>query len=736
VKLTSVHIRSACVLAFIATANLISAAPQPRDPTEGSVARLTARMLEQSHYAQQKFDDSVSSKFLDRYIDALDGLHLHFIEADLKEFEQYRTRLDDMTLKVADTSPAHAIFARFMQRLEERANYANELLKTEKFDFTGTDRYTPNRRTLPRPKDLAEAKVLWRQHLRLEYLQEKLNKKKHDEITKLLSGRYARLLRTFKELDSDEVCELYLTSLAHVYDPHSDYMGHAQLENFAISMKLALFGIGAELQSEDGYCKIRRLMPGGPAAKSKKVKPDDKIIAVAQGDQEPVDIIDMPLSKAVALIRGPKGTKVTLTIVPSDAASSATQKKVSLVRDEISLDEQAAKAKIVDMPGADGKTTRIGVIDLPSFYADMDTKRGEGKRTTPDVARLLRKLTKEKVTGIVLDLRQNGGGSLEEAINLTGLFIKKGPVVQTKDPTGEIVVDADTDPSVQYDGPLIVLTSRFSASASEILAGALQDYGRALVVGDSSTFGKGTVQTLQRLQPLMDQFKLAYKNDPGALKLTIRKFYRASGSSTQLKGVIPDIVLPSVNNIAEIGEASMENALPWDEVPSARFEKVNRVQPYLAELRKRSAQRVASERDFDYLREDIDIYKKLLADRSVSLNEAERIKEKEDDTARADRRKKERHARKETDVKIYDITLNNADLPGLPAPAAKTNDLAAVTAETPASPNSAVSLTDDDAGHDDKTPLIDVTMEETKRILLDFIALMTKDANALSSAVH
>src|SRR5258706_8554252 len=343
----------------------------------------------------------------------------------------------------------------------------------------------------------------------------------------------------------------------------------------------------------------------------------------------------MNLSKAVQLIRGPKGTKVKLTVIPKGGDASAS-KVITLVRDEIKLEDQEAKAKVIELPNATGGTAnlRLGVIDLPSFYATFDISardKSEPKSTTVDVERLLKKLKEENVGGVILDLRRNGGGSLEEAINLTGLFIKEGPVVQVRDSHNEVLVDSDQDPKIAYDGPLIVLTSRFSASASEIVAGALQDYGRALLVGDKSTHGKGTVQGMNQLAPILAQTaggtQFANETDLGALKLTIRKFYRASGSSTQLKGVTPDIALPSIDDYLEIGEDSLENALPWDTIESAAYEKLNRVQPYLEELEKRSAGRVAAAKDFDYVREDIETVRKTLADKTASLNETEQLKE-------------------------------------------------------------------------------------------------------------
>ncbi len=723
--------------------------------TEANIAKSTARILERVHFSQYKFDDELSEKFLAGYLDLLDVQRLHFFQSDMEEFAKYKHTLDDLILRAGDTSPGHDIFARMLTRVDQRVSFVQDKLKNGKFDFSADERYAPIRKEMPHPANLSEAQKLWDKHLRYEYLQEKLSliqkeedakdekKKKtnkeakelkdakgqplsqHDQIVKTLTDRYTRLQKTFKEFSKDEVFELFLTSLARVYDPHSDYMGKAQMENFAISMKLSLFGIGAVLTSEDGYCKIQSLVPGAPAAKSKQIKEGDRIVAVAQKGKEPVDCVGMKLNKVVEMIRGAKGTEVLLTIVPVDAADTSNRKLVTLVRDEVKLEDQEAKAKIIEMPGEGGKPVRVGVLDLPSFYEDMDNRGADHKSTSADMAKLLKKLSDEKVTGIILDLRRNGGGALSEAIKLTGLFFKKGPVVQTKDPNGRIVVDGDDNPSILYDGPMIVLTSRFSASASEILAGALQDYGRALVVGDSSTHGKGTVQQLLRLQEILDENKLEHAYDPGSLKFTIRKFYRANGSSTQLKGVIPDIILPSVNNYAEVGESALDNPLPWDEVSSAKYDKSNRVEPFLSELKRRSDERIEKDKDFSYVRQDIERFKKNLADKSISLNERKRLSEVREIKQLADSRKKERLARKTSAEKIYEIALKDAEKPGLPAPGPKTNETAlAESSEVTAEIHAAA-----DGEEEDKVPAVDATLDETKRILIDYITLLRKGSN-------
>ena len=764
---------------------LATNAPRPISPglIDGQIASATAALLERYHYLKKPFDETLSSQFLDRYLETLDPQHLHFTQADLADFERYRNNLNRLTStgrRPADTAPACEIFNRFMQRLNQRTAYADELLKNEKFTFDTDERILINRKELPYPADLDAAKKLWRERLRFEYLQELLGKigakkkklaadrtkpqatetnalvkssdplknakvepavappKKtdHEEIVETLSHRYHRNLRFFTEWNNEDVLQIYLTALARVYDPHSDYLGRAQLEGFAISMNLSLFGIGAELTTEDGYCKVRRLLPGGPAIKSKLLKENDRIVAVAQSNQPPVDIVEMSLNKAVQLIRGPKGTEVRLTIIPADS-DAATRTVVSLIRDEIPLEESAAKAKIIETSDNHGATLRLGVIDLPSFYATFDPSNSKDKpgpkSTTADVAKLLDKLKQENVAGVILDLRRNGGGSLEEAIRLTGLFVKTGPVVQVRDEGGNVQEAPDTDPAVQYDGPLVVLTSRHSASASEILAGALQDYGRALVVGDASTHGKGTVQSVNQLRPFIRVADRSLTNEPGALKMTIKQFFRPSGVSTQLKGVVPDIILPAVaNESKDIGERALDNPLPQgDPIQNAKYDHFNLVEPYLPELRKRSFERVAADKEFGYVREDIELFRKREADKTISLNEKQRLKEQEEAEARQKARDKERLARPDPKEKVYEITLKQADLPGLPPPVAKTNaETAKLTLQTGAATNSTVAAAPGGEGSDDveaeKAPAPDATLQEAERILVDYLFLLPK----------
>lgn len=683
--------------------------PDPLDAkaTDAATTVITSKILENSQFAHQQLDDELAKKFLDRYLETLDGAHLVFLQSDIEEFTKQQPNLAEATRKHGDNSLAHFVFKRYLERLDQRVAFVKEQLAQTKFDFTSDETFAFDRKDLPRPKDLAAAKALWLQQLRYEYLQEKLAGKEEPEIVKLLTRRSTRLVETMRKFDEKEVLEFYLESLAQVYDPHSDYMGPKQLKDFEINMNLSLIGIGATLRSDDGYCKIMELVPGGPAARSGLMKPGDRIVGVAQkkGD-EFTDIIDLPLNQAVDLIRGKKGTPVLLNIIPADASDDSARKVLTIIREEIKLEDQQAKAQVIDVPSGEGKQ-RVGVIDLPGFYAGEGDGKGAPTSATADVKKLITKLKEENVTGIILDLRRNGGGSLQESIDLTGLFIPSGPVVQTRSLEGRVEIGRDRDGKVFYDGPLVVLISRFSASASEIVAGALQDYGRALIVGDTATFGKGTVQTIVPLSRVMQSEGIVPGSDPGALKVTISKFYRPSGKSTQLEGVKADIVIPSLSDTPEIGERDLENPLPWDTIAPARFTGVDRVSQGLADLQSRSSKRVSTDPDFIELKSTIDRFQKMRADKSVSLNEAARQKEKDEIKARNEAAKKERLARAVPQAPAYEVTLKNYNKPGLadlvkPKPA-------------PVDPDA-----DPDEELEPATPADDVILKEAKNILLDY----------------
>jgi len=687
--------------------------------TEGKITQVITQLLEQTQFAHQRLDDALVTRFLDRYLDSLDGTHELFFQTDTAEFRRVVPHLADGLRSQGDTQPAHAIFDRYLKRLDEREKYVVKTLGEDTFDFTGQDHFIVDRDKVPRPHDAAEAQALWHEHLRAEYLQEKLAGKKPAEIVQTLTHRYETQSKMMHKLSPDAVLELYLDALAHVYDPHSDYMGHETLQSFNMEMQLSLAGIGATLQEDEGYCKIRDLVAGGPAARSGKVKVGDRIVGVSQNHgKDTTDLVNLPLPQAVELIRGPKGTDVTLTILPA-VAEGGVRKVVTIQRDEIHLEEQRAKARIVDFPLGGGKTARLGVVDLPAFYT---SENGKGPSATADVTKLVTKLKKENVRGLILDLRRNGGGSLEEAISLTGLFIASGPVVQTRDLSGRIEVGDDRDGQTLYDGPLIVLTSRLTASASEILAGALQDYGRAVIVGDSSTFGKGTVQTMLPLASIMKRGGAAAATDPGALKVTISKFYRPSGNSTQLRGVRPEIVLPSLTDNPEISESGMKNPLEWDTIPAALYDHFNLVKPYVATLRQASQTRVAADRDFGWLREDLALAKKNEATKSVSLNEAERRSEVGAAKERTKDRNAERLAHPNSAPSTYEITVKSAATSGLPAPLSAQKANAGLSSEG----------TKEDA--DDSQPAApaeDIQLREAEHILSDYVKLVDSGPDAI-----
>jgi len=718
-------------------------------PNDARIAFWTARLLEEYHYRQRPLDRELSEKFFDGYIDSLDPRHENFFQTDLAEFADFREHLDSLTVSdrgTTDLGPAFLIYDRFIQRFEQRTAYVNELLRHDRFKYTVDEKIQLDRRHAPFPKNLEEAQQLWRQHVRYDYLQEKLARELTEtngtmlvrlsatnaaDIAPTLARHYKWNLRMMTNLDSDAVLQVYLNALAHAYDPHSDYFTAPHAQDFSISMNLGLFGIGAQLHEDDGYCTIKSLVAGGPAAKSKQLSEGDRIVAVAQSNAPPVDAVDMDLEKVVKQIRGAKGTEVRLTVSP--AADRAARRIVTLIRDEIKLEDSEAKAKLVEMPDGQGGTNRIGIIDLPSFYAPVDlaaaTAHATPKYTSADVAKLIKRLKREKVGGLIIDLRSNPGGSLEEAIKFTGLFIKAGPVVLARNPDGQVTVDNDADAMQLYSGPLVVMVNRFSASASEIAAAALQDYGRALVVGDSSTHGKGTVQNMNPLRPFVRPTTAAATNDPGVIKITIRKFYRINGASTQLKGVVPDIILPDVLDYSDqIGESALDNPLPWDTIQPVNYEKLNLVQPYLPQLRADDEARIATNQDFAYVRQEIAQFQKLQADKTATLNEHAAIQEREQAAARNKAREAERAARPAPAIKIYDITVKNADEPGLTEAAPPE----AVSNMVSDAVNSRHSIRVKTAAADKKSPPFDPMLDETERILQDYIALLAK-SNSLTS---
>ena len=721
-------------LTFVAisvTAVLATPVSQAKTDAE-QIAVSVGRLLEEGHYTHQPLNDEVSKKFLKTYLELLDFSHLFFTQKDVDTLAaKYATALDDDVL-LGNLKPAYEIFDLYQKRVDERVAKVKAYLKDPPTEFNSDAAVTLTRQKAPWPKDDAEADDIWRGRIQNELLQEKLSEHPIEPGPQLVARRYDRLARNVHEEDRDEQVKLFLDALAQTYDPHSEYLSKSDLKNFSINMGLSLVGIGAMLRSEDGYAKIESLVPGGPAQTDGRLKIGDRITAVAQGPSEYVDVRDMRLDKVVEMIRGKKGTKVRLLIIPADAADPSKRKSVDLVREEIKLKDQEARADIIIKKDADGNPVKLGWLTLPSFYADMDR---HSKSTTKDVQMLLRRLRKENIAGLVVDLRRNGGGSLEEAIALTGLFLKSGPVVQTKDARDRILVSSDPDGSLGYGGPLVVLTSRQSASASEIFAAALQDYGRAVIVGDRNTFGKGTVQTILEIGRFTSLLG-SRSQDDGALKLTIQKFYRVAGGSTQLHGVASDIVLPTLTDLPEYGEGALKNCLPYDEVPKAKFSKWSDTHSlFIDELKRRSADRVKADPEFHYVMEDIGRLRHKLDENKITLNEDLRRKELTEDKLRKETRSKERLARNIEEPRIYRLTLETVDKPNLqlimfPGKMASAKKNGSLKVAPEAAADSDVDEDGITPGDDSKEPALDPARDETLNILGDLVALSSTPKTA------
>ncbi len=696
------------------------------------------RLLEEGHYTHQQLSADVSQKFLKNYLELLDFSHLFFTQRDVDSLtSKYGTALGDDVL-LGNLKPAYEIYDLYQKRVDDRVAKVKELLK-QPFDFKTNATVEVRREKAPWPKDEADADRLWHDRIASELLQEKLSEHPIEPPPQLIARRYDRISRNVHEEDRDEQVKLYLDALAQTYDPHSEYLSKADFKNFNIQMGLSLVGIGAMLRTEDGYAKIESLVPGGPAQTDGRLKVGDRITSVGQGGGEYVDVRDMRLDKVVEMIRGKKGTKVRLMAIPANAADPSQRKNVELVRDEIKLKDQEARADIIIKKNENGEQEKLGWLTLPSFYADMDR---HAKSTTRDVLALLKRLKKENIGGLVIDLRRNGGGSLEEAISLTGLFLKSGPIVQTKGSNGNIVVSSDPDPGIAYAGPLIVLTSRQSASASEIFAAALQDYGRAIIVGDKNTFGKGTVQTILPIGRFTSLLG-SRSDDDGELKLTIQKFYRVAGGSTQLHGVASDIILPTLTDLPEFGEGALKNPLGYDEVPKARYTKWSSPL-FIEELKRRSEERVQKNEEFHFVMEDMERLRHKLDENRITLNEDARRKEIQDDKARKDSRTKERLARHEEEPSIYRVTLDTVDKPNLQlimypgklAEAKKQGVINKVSPEAAPDDSEDAAAADPTAATDDtKEPAIDPERDETLNILADLVDLSKGPKTAASSTI-
>jgi carboxyl-terminal processing protease len=581
-----------------------------------------AAFFTHSHYKQIQLDDAFSKKVFDLYLESLDYSRNLFLQSDIDGFETYRKTLLN-GLDKGELSAVYHIYNQSIQRRYERLSYALRLLDAP-FDFTQQDSYQFDRKSASWPKTTAELDELWRQRVKFDALSLKLAGKKEGDIKTLLAKRYQTAIKRLSQSESEDAFMTFENAFARSIDPHTSYLSPREADRFNSEMNLSLEGIGAVLQADDDFTVVRSLVPGGPADKSKQLKPEDKITGVAQDAGKMQDIIGWRLDEVVDLIKGPKGTRVRLEIQRGEGAARQSQ-VVELQRDEVRLEDRAAKSSVIE---AQGK--KIGVINIRSFYNNLHL----------DVIKELEKLKKQKVDGILIDLRDNGGGALSEATDLTGLFIKSGPVVQVRDSIGRIALEEDNDDRSYYSGPLTVLINRYSASASEIFSAALSDYGRALVIGDTS-FGKGTVQQNRPLKKIYD----FYDKELGNVQYTIAKFYRINGGSTQHKGVEPDIHFPSLIDSSETGESVEPNALPWDKIQPANYQPVGQFTALLPELEKRHTTRVASDPEFRYVTEDITWYQQEKQKKVISLNEAERIRERDELDAKSLQRTNERLVR-------------------------------------------------------------------------------------------
>jgi carboxyl-terminal processing protease len=571
-------------------------------------------LLNRHHYNKPPLNDERSLKIYQGYLKMLDPSRSYFTAGDIREFDQWRSQFDDL-LKNGNLGPGFHIYKRHLERLQSRLQFALNMLEqgVDKIDFTIDESLLIDREEAPWARDLAELDELWRKRVKDEVLRLKIAGKEPKAIQELLVKRYKSQQARLRQTRGEDIFQAYINAFAMSYDPHTTYLSPDSAENFDINMSLSLEGIGAVLQSDNEHVKVVRLVPAGPADKSKQIAPADKIIGVAQGGDDMVDVIGWRLDEVVKLIRGPKGSLVRLEVIPaSNAPNDDTSRVVNITREAVKLEEQAAKKSVLQL-NHEGRDYKLGIIEIPAFYLDFKAFRAGDpnyKSTTRDVKRLITELEQENVDGVVIDLRNNGGGSLQEATELTGLFIDQGPTVLVRNSDGRVDVLADENTGIYYKGPLAVLVNRLSASASEIFAGAMQDYHRALILG-GQTFGKGTVQTIQPL-------------NHGELKLTLAKFYRVSGQSTQHQGVIPDIQYPDVMDTKEIGESALPEALPWDSIKAAITPELDPIKPFLEELQSRYDSRTAKNPDFTFTRERLALAQKLMSETSVSLNESKR----------------------------------------------------------------------------------------------------------------
>jgi carboxyl-terminal processing protease len=708
--------RTRFALLFLVAWAVTFAAPDQNyttTPLMSNETRALVKMLEYYHYNKDAVGATDYAQLVTEYMGDLDPQRLFFTAQDEQALrQQYGPRLMTDLAYLGNIDAAFAIFRLYEERVQARTAWIfNELNKD--IDFTSKETYAPDRTKAPWPANAAAADELWHRRLKFELLPDFLNGKTIPEAKAASRKRHERLLKNLADFDASEVQEAYLTSLTKMYDPHSSYFSADTLEDFGIQMRLALSGIGAVLGLDDeGFCVVKEIVPGAPADLSHQIKVNDKIIAVQQAGEEPVEIVGTKLRKIVEMIRGKKATRVILTVQSPDVGGiAATPHQVMIVRDDVKLNSQRATASIYDVPTEGGVTAPVGVITLNSFYgpAEEPSAAGGQSSASSDVAELIGKLKRAGIKALVVDLRRNGGGLLSEAVNLTGLFVGKGPVVQVRDSFGRLAVDDNTDTPLAYDGPVAVLTSRFSASASEIFAGALQNYGRAVIVGDSSTHGKGTVQAVLEMKnflPLDD----SATNRTGGAKLTIQKFYLPNGASTQKKGVIPDISLPNIDDyLPYVGESSLPHALLWDEIKSTPFSGRPLAPAFVQPLIEASHERQQSLEEFALLEQNVTHFKNLMEQKNVSLNLVDRRAEKLAATefkkhidAELARLAKEDYPHR--DIKLDSVAASEVT----PPPAAKSDD------------------GDGDDAEADTSEKFDVHLRETMRVVLD-AARLSKD---------
>ena len=611
--LTSIVVSTLVSISAITTASVSlptdAVTPISKKSEQTALYREIFDRLATRHYSGQTIDDELSKRYLEHYIDQLDSTKSYFLQSDIDEFNQWQTKLDDLA-KRGDVSPGFTMFNRMRDRAIAQLNANIALLQNPDYVFDYSIDETivldgDKREWLASP---TEAESFWHKRLKDSMIRLLLNEKEEDSARELLVKRYTNQITQYRQRDSQDVFQLYVNALASMYDPHTAYFSPRTNENFQINMSLSLTGIGAELNLEDEYTKVVRIIPGGPADKQGLLKASDKIAGVGQGDDEIVDVIGWRLDDVVDLIRGEKDSTVTLQIIPGKGASADGTKLISIVRDKVKLEEKSVQSTVLDLV-QEGKAYKLGVIDIPAFYMDFEAYRNRDpnyKSTTRDVSRILGELEEQQVDGIVLDLRNNGGGSLYEATALTDLFIGYGPVVQIRDANQRVYRNQRAIRPAAYEGPLLIMINRLSASASEIFAGALQDYGRALVVG-SQSFGKGTVQDVTGLTT-------------GQIKMTTSKYYRVSGDSTQHRGVLPDIAFPSAYDPEEVGESQQDNALPWDRIRGVPHSTSEALKPFVASLLAAHTKRSKSDPDYAHLVSQLDLTKTWAQQDALSLN--------------------------------------------------------------------------------------------------------------------